>query len=1025
MRMGHRSSAILLALLLFVVFNACGQFNNYTFQHLTVDDGLSQGVVQEIFQDSRGFLWFGTQDGLNRYDGFDFRIFKHDPTDSSSISNNFVRSICEDHSGNLWIATPDGLNKFNLQTESFIRYTSKVNDSTTIGGNNIFTVFTDKSGTVWIGTVGSGLNRYDAIGNTFVRINERENNNAAINTKSVSAISEDASGRLWLGVIGGIAEYDKKNETFRYFPVLDVKYEKQQNIIYTIAEGENGVFWLGTSRGGMVRLNTMNSTYFRYINEPDNPKSISSNLIWSISIEKGKRFLVATENGLNLFSEQSGEFRRILNDPQNSKSLSSNNIMSICRDRGGIYWLGTFGNGINKLNPGSTKFPHFKSSIHGPANLSNNNIWCFFEDSRGSLWIGTECGLNLNDPNGALVNIFKHDPKVQTSVSDDIITAITEDRNNYIWIGTRGRGLNRYDYKSGTFSHYLENLSILSLYTDSDTTLWVGTTTDGLFRFNVETGSYRIYKYAKSNSTGISNNVVGIIFRDQNGILWCGTYGGGLNKFDSKNELFTAYVNDPKDLHSLSNDIVTSIYQDSTGMMWIGTAQGLNMFNPIDESFTRLYEKDGLPNDFIYSILPDRSGNLWMSTNRGISRFNYDLHRRTGNGFKNFDVKDGLQGSEFNAGAFYKCRDGELFFGGPNGYNRFFPEEIPTNHHIPPVVLTSFKAMDKVLHISVLPDSAEFVELSYQDYFFTIGFAALDYSEPSKNRYEYQLEGFDDAWLPVGISHTARYTNIDPGEYRFKVRGSNDDGVWNPSGTSIRLIIHPPFWRTWWFYTLVSLMMLLSGYAVYKFRVNKLLEMERLRIRLASDLHDELASNLSSISMFSNLILNKSPDAEQFLKRISVLSVESVESIRDIIWAIDPKPETIETLLTRLRDTSVVHCNAKNIRLHFSVHAHDHEFSKTLTPEQRKNIWLLLKEAVNNSCKHSNCSNIHLTAEYIDGKFRITLKDDGVGFDTTIMREGKGLKTMRMRAEQLQGEFIIDSSPDIGTSIQIFLNTGK
>jgi len=429
-----------------------------------------------------------------------------------------------------------------------------------------------------------------------------------------------------------------------------------------------------------------------------------------------------------------------------------------------------------------------------------------------------------------------------------------------------------------------------------------------------------------------------------------------------------------------------------------------------------------LPDNFVKSILPDERGNLWLGTDKGLSRF----HPQNGT-FKNFTVKDGLISNQFLSGAYFKNAEGRMFFGGEGGAIAFHPDSLADRSYIPPVAITQFKVFDRPLPLPAAVSALDHLELSYQQNFFSFEFVALDYTVPAKNQYAYKLEGFDEDWIRAGARRYASYTNVDPGEYVFRVRGANSDGVWNEAGASIKILIAPPFWKTWWFRALATAFVGLAIYGLYRYRVRRLLKMERLRTRIAADLHDEIAGNLSSIAMFGKIVQDETatPGAQnlaraEMLQRIIALSQESVTSIREIIWAIDPKPETIHDLLMRVRDFAVNACRAQNIILKFEL-LHEAQLpQKNLSPEQRKHLWLLLKEAINNALKHSGGTALELRALYESGHLTISLIDNGVGMNGTnnaTRFSGKGLGTMKSRAEQLHGALEIFPHPTGGTAV--------
>jgi two-component sensor histidine kinase len=521
------------------------------------------------------------------------------------------------------------------------------------------------------------------------------------------------------------------------------------------------------------------------------------------------------------------------------------------------------------------------------------------------------------------------------------------------------------------------------------------------------------------------------LFCDTAGVLWIATIGEGLYSLGPNQEVTGRFVHTPGNDSSLRTNDVVSLAGDKWGNLWVGTVSGLSVLDRESGSFQTFTEKDGLGDAFIYAILSDDEGNLWVSTNRGISRCKIagrserDVAPRPPFTLEisNFDVRDGLQGNEFNVGSAFRSIRGELFFGGPKGYNRFFPDMIVPNRFEPPVALTSFQKLGQEVRIDGSLASIPLVELEHSDYFFSFEYTALDFHIPERNRYRYLMEGLDEDWIDAGNRRFVTYTNLDPGDYTFRVKGSNSDGVWNEAGTSVKIVIHPPYWQTWWFRGVVIAAIVGILVAGYRYRVNRLLEIERLRTRISSDLHDELASNLNSIALFSSIMKekgtegkNEAPEREQFLQRITTLAEESVGAIRDMIWAIDPKKETLRNLLARLGDSMVTSCRAKNIVLTIELAANSFP-EPDLGPDVRHHLWMLLKEAINNAIKHSRGTEISVHSEVTKDNLSVSIADNGKGFDANSLKRGRGLTTMEMRAEQLRGNVRVESTIGKGTTV--------
>jgi ligand-binding sensor domain-containing protein/tRNA A-37 threonylcarbamoyl transferase component Bud32 len=811
--------------------------NNIKFERITIEQGLSQNTVYAIIQDNKGFLWFGTEDGLNRYDGYNFKVYKHNPDDPTTLSNNRVQAIYEDNSGIIWIGTHGGgLNKFDRRKEIFIHYTSSPSDPNSLSNNIIWTICEGESGKLWIGT-DNGLNRFAPKTGKFIRCLHDPNNPDSLSNNRVKAICKDKSEGIWIGTMeGGL-----------------------NKLILSRIQGSD----------------RRREKFVHHKHNPNDPGSLSHNEVYAIHMDKTGELWIGTSNVLNKFDQQRGQFIKYKKEPGNlfnpSKYIAS--LTTETKDKSDVLWIGTYGDGLYQFDRKRETYTHYKHVPGNPNSLSSNYIQTIYQDKTGVLWIGTDSGLNKYDKKREKFGHYKTEPDNLNSLSNNNVCSIYKDRAGTLWIGTEG-GLDRFDRKNNKFTHWkignstdsLDNKKIMSIFEDRKGILWVSAFEDGLYQFDQKKKILRHYKHNPTNPTSLSNNRVNTIYEDKFGILWIGTIKG-LNRFNRKKKTFSCYTNIPEKNNSLCDNFIYIIYEDQTGLLWIGTKGGLNLFhresetfshwkresgnlnslsnnnvssiwkdekgilwigtsggglNKFDrkkETFKHYLEKDGLPNSVINSILGDNEGNLWMSTNKGISKF--DPKKET---FKNYDVRDGLQSNEFNGGAYYKSEDGEMFFGGINGFNAFYPHEIKDNPYVPPIVITNFQILNESVAIGqksplkqAITETREIV-LSYKDYIFSFDFAALDFTNPDKNRYAYKMEGLDRDWIyRDSKKRFATYTNLDPGEYVFRVIGSNNDGIWNQKGTSIKIIIVPPFWKTWWFTLFLLVSFAVLSYVIINF----------------------------------------------------------------------------------------------------------------------------------------------------------------------------------------------------------------
>lgn len=792
------------------------------FERISLEHGLSQSAVNCITQDNRGFLWFGTQDGLNKYDGQNFKVYMHNKSDPHSISNNHIRAICKDRDGSLWIGTNGGgLNKFNPETERAVRYTHDASNPQSLSHDNVFSLFVDNKGCIWVGTWGGGLNKFEPDKEIFTRYVHIPGNPKSLSSNKVRAIFEDSKGNLWVGTYeGGLNKLNREKGTFFCFghdPGNPGSLSSGR--IMVIYESRSGILWVGTDGGGLNAFDREKGTFKRYMHEPGNPNSLSHNRVCSIYEDDNGLLWIGTDGGgisiLKHDEEGRETFTHYQADVLDPKSLSKNRVMTIFESKENLTWIGTMGGGINTFDREKKFFHCVSPNPNDPNSLSDNLIRAFCEDKNGVLWIGTnDGGLNKFDKEKGVFTHYMHEPSCQNCISHNRVSSILEDSSGVLWIGTLGGGLDRFDREKEKFSHYrhdpknprsLSDNRVGVIHEDSLGILWVGTQGGGLNKMDRESGRFTRFDNEPGNPYGPNHDSVYVIYEDRSGRLWIST-SEGLNRYDRERNRFIHFKNDPiktgmtnpDPSGGFSNHRVSSILEDSTGVLWIGTdGGGLNRFDPIRKTWKNYTVKDGLPNDVVYGILEETSTNggvknLWLSTNKGIARFNPGNET-----FKKYDVKDGLQSNEFNGGAYYKNAKGEMFFGGINGYNHFFPGAINANLPMNPVVITAFRKFNKILKFDTSIEEMEGIKLSYRDNFFSFEFVTPEYRNPDKIQYAHKLEGFDRDWIRCGARRFANYTNVPGGKYIFRVKSFSRDG--GESETSVKIKITPPFWQTWWF----------------------------------------------------------------------------------------------------------------------------------------------------------------------------------------------------------------------------------
>lgn len=997
-----------------------------SFEHLSIDNGLSGRMVSCMLQDSIGYLWFGTFGGLDRYDGHTITSYRHDPDDPASLTNSGIIALCEDRSGNIWVGTAEGLDKLDRSTGTFTHHIHDPRDAGSLSNNVVRTLCLDRHGFLWIGT-DDGLDRYNPESATFTCLRHDERNPHSLGSNEVRFLYEDRFGVIWVGTGAleetsrGLDKFDAEKLTFTHYRHTPGDPKSiAHDAVNAMYEDNSGILWVGTL-GGLDKFDRTTEVFFHHGHVPSDARSVSSDAVSSICGDPTGLLWIGTRNGLNAFDPASGYFTRFLHDERDEQSLSENRITAVLYERSGTLWVSTYLGGVNKLTWPQYGFARYAHLDRTGGALLGDDVQSLAVDGAGTVWFGTPAGLGKFDPTT--------DRFSRVAPLTDI-TGMNAGNAGDLWIAARS-GL----YSLDRHTHILSPLSGLHdsigrspprrvncVREDRKGTVWAGTLMTLL----------ALNPHLRRVTTLDSVRVPLFIQEDNSGVLWIGTIGEGLFRLDPTTHAVLRISSDLRDSSSLSSKTIYCMHEDRTGTLWFGTRSGLNKYERSNETFSHITEKEGLPSNDVVSILEDEHGALWLGTNRGISK----LDLRTGN-IRNYDASFGLAGNQFNPRAAARTPDGVMYFGGPNGLTRFHPDSIRVNRIVPPIVITSVKVFEKLVPLG------KELRLSHTDNFFSFEFTALSFVSPQGNRYAYTLEGFDREWISSGTRQYAAYTNIDPGEYVFRVRGANNDGQWNESGTSLAVIITPPVWKTWWFTIVFWLTAagVVVGTVRYieisrlrkklrAFEQERALEQERARI--SGDLHDELASNLTSIATFSRIVAdevqpgeNESTHRTQLLERISSLSKESVDSIRDIIWAIDQKTETLAGLVQRLQDSTVVACRALGIRFRFDGTAPDTWPAANLPPDMRRHLWLILKEAVNNAIKHSGCTELSLSVECKGREVKVVLKDNGSGFDQLTVAKGKGLETMKMRAKKVDAHFQQSSGPDVGTEVTILLKMNE
>lgn len=825
---------------------------------ITVEEGLPNNNVRCILQDSHGFLWFGTEGGLARYDGHRITSFYNEPENPRSLSHNYITTLHEDASGMLWIGTSGGgLNQFDPETETFTRFRYDPNESTSLTDDEVFALHEDETGLLWVGTSQKGANRFDPKTKVFTQqgmpdVLRRHGASAY----DIRAFAQDTSGRLWIGPhIGAVGRLDRTTgqiESYR----LDVLDGGNRVRALHVSQSEPSIIWIGTS-GGLYRMETSTGRFLRFGSGETAVNRIPQGEVGTIFEDRyGVLWVGTSEGDVSWYSRTEGRFVRFgsinLVDVEDRYAVND-----LFEDDSGVLWIGTHAGGLFRYARQKEPFFHYQPRFLGSQGFSSElafpEIWGIYEDREGILWISTRAGrtwgggsLDRFDPGSGRIKHFLHEANQPGSLPHNMPAQILEDADRILWVvADGGGGLMRFDQQTGLFRQYtpralgLLNGSIKTILERGDEPgiLWIGTWGDGLGRFDTQSETLSHFRYDPSDNTSLSGNTIHSLYESpyKAGVIWIGTWGSGLSQFEPESGRFMHYQNQSADPTSLSSDFVMAIHASRTepDILWIGTYNGgLNRLDLISGQFTHFRKRDGLADDNVFSILEDDQGYLWLSSYKGISRFD----PRSG-GTRNYDVSDGLQSNTFHATAFFQSRrTGEMYFGGDNGLTVFHPDSIGQAEVPPRVALTGLRLSNQAVEIGVddspLSSHIAFMDdlvLTHMDRVITFEYATLHYAAPEKNRYRYQLEGFDESWVEAGNRNEVTYTNLDPGKYTFRVMGASRNGNWNTEGTQIRLQVLPPWWRTTVAYFIYGFLLIGAFISVAQVQRRRLIRQERER----------------------------------------------------------------------------------------------------------------------------------------------------------------------------------------------------
>lgn len=1006
----------IVALLTFVFAAAClASGKPMHFERLTIKDGLSQNSVFYSLRDSRGFMWLGTLDGLNRYDGYEFKAYKHDPNRPGTIAGNVIYAIVEDKNGDLWIGTDNGLSRYDRDFESFEVYRHDPTDDSSIGHNMVRALAFDEQGRLWAATGGGGLNRFED--GRFIRFNFAADDPNSISHDYVKAIHFDRFGKMWVGTEQGLNRYNSQSNSFsRYYHEPGRAGSLSSSDINAILEDSKGRMWLGTENGGLNRWGMERSTFTHYRHSKDDNSSLSHNSVKALFEDGNGTIWVGTDAGINLLNPQTHQIKHFRHRNGDPFSIGSDFVMNIYDDSHGTIWVGTAGGAVNRYQLHRARFGHFNHQPGNPDSLSHNMVQNIHVDSKNTLWVATRGGgLNYYDEASGSFRQYRYDKDDLNSLSDDYVTFVYEDSAQNLWVGTGTGGLNRFDSKTKTFKHYraspgvegaLQSDHIRYIYQDKRGTLWVSTS-KGLSRYNKEKDNFFTYRHNPNDPSSISHDWSKFLYEDDEGNFWVTTLQG-FNRFDRDSGTFERFMPDTDDPERLSHGNVNFILRDSRGLYWVGTyGGGLHQFNAKTGKFSRYRSEQGLPNDVIYGGLEDNQGELWFSTNMGL--FKYNSQSKT---FKNYDANDGAQGNEFNRNAFFKARDGELFFGGLNGFNRFYPSKIINNPTPPQLAITDLLLFNQSVKVGEpiggeyfsLPQtisSTDKIILDHTQSLVTFEFAAFDYINPGKVRYAYSMQGLDKQWIYTDAKNRrATYTHLGAGKYKLKVKASNADGVWNEQGVTIDIRVMPPPWGTWWAYSLYVLIAVALIYIFVSMRLaqnkardqlvlnRELRHINKLKDAFLANTSHELRTPLNGIiGLAESMIDGAAGPMSQKARKNLAMVVASGRRLSDLIndildfsklkheqVVLKPKALDLHTLTEIVLTLLMPLTKDKPLKLSNDV---PETLGAVHADENR--LLQILHNLVGNAIKFTDAGEVKVGAYVDNDSIVVTIQDTGIG----------------------------------------------
>ena len=981
------------------------RMGNLNFHQLTTKNGLSSNLVNCLFQDSRGFVWVGTGNGLNRYDGIGFTTYGRQAANFSSLASNHINNLCEAPNGDIWVGTNQGVSRLNPYTQQTTNYLS---------GSNCF-VYADKKGTVWVSN-GGQLGCFHPAQNQFTQYPVELGQGLNITRNfNIGTLFQDSQGHLWLPTSYGVQLFNPTTGRFRIWHFPEQERAAGQNAITTIGEAPNGDIYAATWGAGLLLLNKTDSQFIeiKLAQPPQSDNIFPVNIVHDLLFD-GDQVWLATENGLVRTSWQAlrpgqpvSDYTLYAHQANDGRSLADNEVKALLQDRAGNIWVGN--QGVSWFAPMQQNFVTLRNLTDKGKKLGPTAFVAPIEGQADQYFFGSYDMYRVDAKQGT-VKPLQLDKSMYNALFGSVVWDIAAGKKGY-WLATTN-GLLQLNERQQLIKKYpgmvngkgtLPSERLWKVYEDSRGWVWVSSVRHGIGLVNPTTGTVQNCYTQQGETNSLFNIYTSGFFEDGQGNIWWGG-NGKLYAWQAASAQFAVYQ-----LPSFTTQRPQPLLQAKDGNIWLASELGLHLFNPINQQLTPMLPNHPELNSGDCATV-DQQGHLWVGTNSGLFCFDTATHT-----LKKFTSQNGLESND-NFNSIYTMPNGDILLGGDGYITRFNPQQLRSNSFVPPVVIT--KVQVNGYDTALLPNVP--FSLPYHS---SIGFefAALNFSNAEKNQYQYMLQGIDKQWVAANGQRNVLYGELPPGKYIFKVKGSNDDGVWNETPAQFAFTIPTPWYRSAWFIVPSLLLLAVLLYAAYRYRLRQALAMERMRTRIATDLHDDIGATLSSISMYSEAVKNQlkgqNPQLENVLHKMGESSREMVTSMSDIVWAISPGNDDGDKLIKRMESYAADLCAVRGMVLHFSA---DEKMAALQLPlEHRKNIYLIFKESVNNAVKYAEAKNIWVQLAMEGKKISLLVKDDGKGYDPATVRPGNGLKNLPLRATEIGGQLTITAEEGKGVEVRL------